>query len=204
MRYPQYMLNPGDMFSVDIEKVKFALGAPKGKGQRRPNPDTTSESSEAAEAGSDNNGAKESSKKSTEASESSKETKDAAEAETAESDTLAAEAEPPASSEPSDIWLKDTNNVEDREKAYCTPWQPRDYLSAFAFIPRYLEVNHNIGHAVYLRDPVARPGQSEVCMLCFREGCSATGLIFLLLTQVPTPFHQETLQLAYGWFLRRR
>jgi len=67
-------------------------------------------------------------------------------------------------------------------KPYRTPWRPRYYLSAFAFIPKYLEVNHNIGHAVYLRDPVASPGLSEV----------------------PTPFHGETLQLAYNWFLRRR
>jgi ribosomal protein S4 len=65
---------------------------------------------------------------------------------------------------------------------YKTPWRPRDYMSAFAFIPRYLEVNQNVCAAVYLRHPVARPGLAEV----------------------PTPFHIETGQLAFNWYLRRR
>ncbi|KAF1930195.1 alpha-L RNA-binding motif-containing protein [Didymella exigua CBS 183.55] len=65
---------------------------------------------------------------------------------------------------------------------YATPWRPRDYMSAFAFIPRYLEVNQNVCAAVYLRHPVARPGLAEV----------------------PTPFSIETGQLAFNWYLRRR
>jgi ribosomal protein S4 len=65
---------------------------------------------------------------------------------------------------------------------YATPWRPRDYMSAFAFIPRYLEVNQNVCAAVYLRHPVARPGLAEV----------------------PTPFSLETGQLAFNWYLRRR
>ena len=73
-------------------------------------------------------------------------------------------------------------NPIDASKPYATPWQPRDYMSAFAFIPRYLEVNQNICSAVYLRHPVARPGLAEV----------------------PTPFHGETLGLAFNWYLRRR
>ena len=67
-------------------------------------------------------------------------------------------------------------------KPYLTPWRPRPYMSAFAFIPRYLEVNQNICSAVYLRHPVCYPGFAEV----------------------PTPFSQETGQLAYTWYLRRR
>lgn len=70
----------------------------------------------------------------------------------------------------------------DPEKPYATPWRPRNYMSAFAFIPRYLEVNQNICAAVYLRHPVARPGLAEV----------------------PTPFPVETGQLAFNWYLRRR
>lgn len=76
----------------------------------------------------------------------------------------------------------DPNNPLDPSKPYMTPWQPRDYLSPFAFIPRYLEVNFNTCHAVYLRHPVARPAQSEV----------------------PSPFGPDTQQLAFHWFLRRR
>jgi len=73
-------------------------------------------------------------------------------------------------------------NPYDPSKPYLTPWAPRPYMSAFAFIPRYLEVSHNICSAVYLRHPVARPGLAEV----------------------PTPFHKETNQLAHAWYLRRR
>ncbi|KAF2127769.1 alpha-L RNA-binding motif-containing protein [Dothidotthia symphoricarpi CBS 119687] len=73
-------------------------------------------------------------------------------------------------------------NGRNRHAPYATPWRPRDYMSAFAFIPRYLEVNQNICAAVYLRHPVARPGLAEV----------------------PTPFHVETGQLAFNWYLRRR
>ena len=74
------------------------------------------------------------------------------------------------------------DNPVDPTKAYATPWQPRQYMSAFAFIPRYLEVNQKICAAVYLRHPVARPGLAEV----------------------PTPFDQEINGLAHNWYLRRR
>jgi len=73
-------------------------------------------------------------------------------------------------------------NPIDETKPYATPWRPRPYMSAFAFIPRYLEVNHNICSAVYLRHPVARPGLAEV----------------------PSPFSSEIQQLAFNWYLRRR
>ncbi|KAK5175420.1 uncharacterized protein LTR77_000559 [Saxophila tyrrhenica] len=73
-------------------------------------------------------------------------------------------------------------NPIDTSKPYATPWRPREFMSAFAFIPRYLEVNQNICSAVYLRHPVARPGLAEV----------------------PSPFHGETLGLAFNWYLRRR
>lgn len=62
---------------------------------------------------------------------------------------------------------------------YALPWQPRDYMSAFAFVPRYLELNQRICAGVYLRHPVARPGLAEV----------------------PTPFPTETHQLAFNWYL---
>lgn len=74
------------------------------------------------------------------------------------------------------------DNPIDNSKPYATPWRPRDYMSAFTFIPRYLEVNQNICAAVYLRHPVARPGLAEV----------------------PTPYGVETSGSAYVWYLRRR
>jgi len=73
-------------------------------------------------------------------------------------------------------------NPVDPSKPYATPWRPRDYMSAFAFIPRYLEVHQKVCSAVYLRHPVARPGLAEV----------------------PTPFGIETNSLAHTWYLRRR
>lgn len=73
-------------------------------------------------------------------------------------------------------------NPVDESKPYATPWVPRDYLPAFAFIPRYLEVNQNICAAVYLRHPVARPGQSEV----------------------PSPYSEAANANAFAWYLRRR
>ncbi|OXV06886.1 hypothetical protein Egran_05349 [Elaphomyces granulatus] len=74
------------------------------------------------------------------------------------------------------------DNPIDSQKPYTTPWRPRDYMSAFAFIPRYLEVNQNICAAVYLRHPVARPGGSEVA----------------------SPFGESVGTAAYTWYLRRR
>ncbi|KAL2414868.1 Small ribosomal subunit protein uS4m [Exophiala dermatitidis] len=73
-------------------------------------------------------------------------------------------------------------NPVDDSKPYATPWMPRDYMSAFAFIPRYLEVNHRICAAVYLRHPVARPGLAEV----------------------PSPFSDSVHTDAFGWYLKRR
>jgi ribosomal protein S4 len=67
-------------------------------------------------------------------------------------------------------------------KKYAQPWQPRDWMAPFAFVPRYLEVNWTICSAVYLRHPVARPGVAEI----------------------PSPFGLETGGLAFTWYLRRR
>ncbi|KAI8654896.1 S4 domain-containing protein [Fusarium keratoplasticum] len=79
------------------------------------------------------------------------------------------------------IMRRDAENPIDDSKPYATPWRPRPYMSAFAFIPRYLEVNPNICAAVYLRHPVARKGMAEV----------------------PTPFSYLTSQLAHNWYLGR-
>jgi len=73
-------------------------------------------------------------------------------------------------------------NPIDASKPYATPWRPREWMSAFAFVPRYLEVHQKICSAVYLRHPVARPGLAEV----------------------PTPYGQELNALAHNWYLRRR
>jgi ribosomal protein S4 len=61
-------------------------------------------------------------------------------------------------------------------------WKPKDYMAPFVFVPRYLEVNHTVCSAVYLRHPVVRGGAAEV----------------------PSPFTLETGSLAFAWYLRRR
>ena len=73
-------------------------------------------------------------------------------------------------------------NPIDPSKPYATPWRPREWMSAFAFVPRYLEVHQRVCSAVYLRHPVARPGLAEV----------------------PTPYGLEFNLLAHNWYLRRR
>lgn len=79
--------------------------------------------------------------------------------------------------------LKDAReNPVDPSKPYATPWRPREWMSAFAFVPRYLEVHQRVCAAVYLRHPVARPGLAEV----------------------PTPYGTEINTLAHNWYLRRR
>ena len=73
-------------------------------------------------------------------------------------------------------------NPVDASKPYATPWRPREWMSAFAFVPRYLEVHQRVCSAVYLRHPVARPGLAEV----------------------PTPYNIDVNLLAHNWYLRRR
>ena len=73
-------------------------------------------------------------------------------------------------------------NPIDASKPYATPWRPREWMSAFAFVPRYLEVHQKVCSAVYIRHPVARPGLAEI----------------------PTPYGGEVNGLAHNWYLRRR
>jgi len=265
MIYPGYLLNPGDMFQVEPERVLFATGAPKDKQERRSGrklakkPATsedageeTPENSDAAAAPAPSESGDQSSNTIEPADSKNKLTsllkraksmlanpKDTLSAKhkqdlrafqrtlkrtlsqtstrTSLTDDLDAQfleltsklsspsarapAPAPASTpdqpqqhqEPEELSADDKralrlalqaarDNPVDSTKPYATPWRPRPYMSPFVFIPRYLEVNQNVCSAVYLRHPVARPGLGEV----------------------PTPFHGETNQLAYNWYLRRR
>jgi ribosomal protein S4 len=277
MRHPSYLLNPGDLFQVDPERVMFATGAPKTKFERRETrllkqkaekTEETEESKEEAEKEEKPENAKETlkalmaqaktimskdkevlpakrkqelrgfqkavrrvlsrsetstvltdsleaqfseltlllnakraekapkeSKKDKKGKESTEEKAVVEESEGA-SDALseafksAAQGGAVDTSELSDeefdvlkrALTQMRDNPIDNSKTYATPWRPRDYMSAFSFIPRYLEVNQNICAAVYLRHPVARPGSAEV----------------------PTPFGEAVSTPAYGWYLKRR
>lgn len=48
------------------------------------------------------------------------------------------------------------------EATYFSPWKPRGFLGVFAVAPFHLEVNWKTCQFVYLRDPICRPGHSEV------------------------------------------
>lgn len=173
------MLNPGDMFSLDPDLVMFATGAPKpSKSEAK----TKREALRIQYLATKEANAKKvesvpivSEASTSTASDTTADT--AASATSSETEKATATATPPKNEEP-----KYDDGLFDDAKPYYTPWKPRDFLNVFAYIPRYLEVNHNICHAVYLRHPVARKGECEV----------------------PTPFTQETMQLSHAWYLRRR
>lgn len=59
-------------------------------------------------------------------------------------------------------WQKGLFGRQDPSKPYFTPWTPRPFIGAFAIMPHHIEVSFETCHAVYLNDPVARPGHSEV------------------------------------------
>ncbi|QSS59173.1 NAM9+ protein [Histoplasma capsulatum] len=264
MRYPGYLLNPGDLFQVDPERVMFATGAPKDPQQRRRGRKRRNRTP--VEAARDETGVRQAlssafsstdvvedleaqflqlkaladispskSKPTTEPSTSSQASSPTTTTTTNTSSTSSANlpesvlptpppheissAKPTSSpSTPQDPVLAAAlkqaienptapldetthpqiseedltvlrqalyqlhENPIDSLKPYATPWRPRDYMSAFAFIPRYLEVNQNICAAVYLRHPVARPGRSEV----------------------PSPYPDSVNGAAFVWYLRRR
>lgn len=127
MLHPNYMLNPGDMFSVDQTKVLWATGAPKPPSVKETPAEEEEETSE------------------TEASEAlDPVTPDEAAAapSTAAEEPLTEGNYAGKKGPEKKPWLKhnDPNNPFDPSKPYATPWRPRDYLPPFAFIPRYLEV----------------------------------------------------------------
>ncbi|MCJ1365814.1 mitochondrial 37S ribosomal protein nam9 [Acarospora aff. strigata] len=270
MIYPGYLLNPGDMFQVEPERVLFATGASKDKKERRAGRKLSRKSSATEEATADSEEASETAEPSAAATPSESGDKPTSASEPTDSkkqltsllnraksmlanpkDTLSAKhkqdlrafqrtlkktiartstrtsltddldaqlleltsklslSSSPAQSTPDQtqhqqqqqqqLQTPDQLSPDDKRalklalqaarenpidvtKPYATPWRPRPFMSAFAFIPRYLEVNQNVCSAVYLRHPVARPGLGEV----------------------PTPFNSETNQLAFNWYLRRR
>lgn len=262
MTFPGYMLNPGDMFQVEPERVLFATGAPKSASERRlgrqrkagvqRKQKTQQESSPADDPSTSTDGSvqdppvsdpKESlrillTKAKTLAATSIssakrkqdlrafkrliKQTLSRSPSSTTLTDSLEAQfheitsqlshtnlAFSPLSSPPEGVQASNPpatapttgkslpadeqralrealeearDNPIDSTKPYATPWRPRPYMSAFAFVPRYLEVHHKICSAVYLRHPVARAGLAEV----------------------PTPFGNEVNGLAFNWYLRRR
>lgn len=67
-------------------------------------------------------------------------------------------------------------------KTWFTPWTPRPFLAPFAVLPHHIEIDYETCHAVYLRDPVARPGHSEVL----------------------SPFSLDMHERSYLWYINRR
>lgn len=59
-------------------------------------------------------------------------------------------------------WQQGLFGRQDPTKPYFTPWTPRPFIGCFAILPAHIEISFNTCHAIYLRDPIARPGHSEV------------------------------------------
>ncbi|KAG7734142.1 hypothetical protein KL930_005106 [Ogataea haglerorum] len=59
-------------------------------------------------------------------------------------------------------WQKSMWGLEDPSKPYFTPWRPRQFIAPFAVLPKHIEISFRTCHAVYMRNPIARPGESEV------------------------------------------
>ncbi|ODV79970.1 alpha-L RNA-binding motif-containing protein [Suhomyces tanzawaensis NRRL Y-17324] len=78
-------------------------------------------------------------------------------------------------------WQTGLFGRQDPTKPYFTPWTPRPFLGAFAILPSHIEVSFNTCHAIYLRDPIARPGHSEVI----------------------TPFAEDVHERAYMYYVRK-
>lgn len=151
MVHPGYMLNPGDMFSVDQDQVLFATGAPKRSLKEM------KEAEEAEKPAEEEEGKEEGKEEGSGGwGEEVKENEwgikvtDPTEPKDAEGhlgfdggsgpQETETERKKREARENLKALEKDPNNVIDMSKPYATPWRPRDYMSPFAFIPRYLEV----------------------------------------------------------------
>lgn len=79
------------------------------------------------------------------------------------------------------LWQPHLFGRKDPSKKYFTPWTPKGFLGAFAILPHHLEISFDTCHAVYLNDPVSRPGHSEVI----------------------TPFPEDVHERAYMYYVRK-
>lgn len=78
-------------------------------------------------------------------------------------DAEAAEADPSSVLPIRLPWLAGGHyGLQEPEKPYFTPWAPRPFLAPFTILPHHIEISFETCHAVYMRDPIARPGHSEV------------------------------------------
>ncbi|KAK6512838.1 mitochondrial 37S ribosomal protein nam9 [Arthrobotrys conoides] len=209
MPHAGYMLNPGDMFSIDPLLVMAAIGGPERASFKQLSTQAKSDLQQAIEeAQSKTKSAtflKASNKRvlaGNAAAQVDTETFTAAgvKSESTESETEGGETSEGKVEATADGGEAGESTEEPKKKKFHLPsdwrtylpqhprwkiydeWKPKRFMNLFAFIPRYLEVNHHICHAVYLRHPVVRSSGPEV----------------------PNPFNSEIMQLAHNWYLRRR
>lgn len=78
-------------------------------------------------------------------------------------------------------WQHGMFGLKDPSKPYFTPWRPRQFMAPFAILPKHIQVSFETCHAVYLNDPVARPGESEVI----------------------TPFDEDIHERAYMYYVKK-
>jgi ribosomal protein S4 len=68
------------------------------------------------------------------------------------------------------------------EKGAELEFTPKPFSQPFLFVPEYLEVNYNTCQTVFLREPISRPGRTEI----------------------PSPFPPEYHALAYEYYARNK
>ncbi|KAI9278001.1 hypothetical protein BY458DRAFT_432401 [Sporodiniella umbellata] len=68
------------------------------------------------------------------------------------------------------------------EKGNELEFTPKPFSQPFLFVPEYLEVNYNTCQSVFLREPISRPGRTEI----------------------PSPFPPEYHALAYEYYARNK
>ena len=150
-RQPSRELKAGDVFAVDPEAVMMCVSPPTEMSATTTTTATSSEGQEAeVEAGAA--------------------TEESTADEAATSDDTGSSATGNKSAARRQAWLD----------IGASNFHPKPFMSAFAFVPAYLEVAYDTCSAVYLRDPVARPGRTEV----------------------PSPFGPQTHALAYSYYQR--
>lgn len=156
VRQPSLELKPGDVFQVDPEAVVMCVSPPTEMAA------STSTTTAAAD----------------DAAESSSEAAEADADSDADASTDAAATDAGESSTP--IGQKSAARRAAWLEIGAHNFHPKPFMGAFAFVPAYLEVAFDTCSAVYLRDPVARPGRTEV----------------------PSPFGPQTHALAYSYYQR--
>ena len=157
MTNPGVLLEPGDIFTVNPKEMYLLRKDNQPFAKQQPKSEASATEPEAAEESAEAAMSEETSAEaiSTEASSESSTTEASTEASSSSTEASTSTAETP--SKPASPAKKPRSST--------LPGQPfslPDYAAPFIFIPAYLEVSFSTCSSIYVRDPTARPGYSEI------------------------------------------